>query len=158
MAQKQKFNVFILDGEKYYDFNGYVISVKSYEELKAFKSHDLIILDNCKSLKHIVEYSLKKMEEEKHEKLIHNFSEYASFLLNEILPEDKANEIKTKKDSITKVKDFIELFPRVYRSLLRLRLMKDKRMMENANKEIESLEETLLTKNNGGYNPNAWIE
>jgi len=144
------YSVFLLDGEKFYDFDGWIIPGKRYEMLKLTKGHDSIIMDDCTNLKDIMKRSWEEIEKEKRKILIHNFGEYVNYLLDEILPEDKAQEIRERQGELKKVKDFINLFPDVYRPLLRLRLMKDKRDMENASREMESLEKTI-------YNPNAFI-
>jgi len=139
--------------EDFFSYEGGYMPAKIYYREKAKgRAHTQIWMDYGRK------YSddFTRMDaRDKHTLKITSMNELAEFILNsDLVTLDDAREKREGRARCKTVNDFINLFPEVYRAILRMRYLYDVRKSERAEKEMESLEETISR----GYNANAFIE
>ena len=96
----------------------------------------------------------KKRKQVREKSKIRNIKELLAYIYD-LSPEEKQAEIKEGRKKAKTMDEIINLFPQVYRPLLRIRYAKDKKIELDKEKEMESLVKTIEPKY---YNPNAFIE
>lgn len=143
--------------EEFYSYQGSYIPIELFNYYRSEKISDTEIwMNHAKEFKKTI---AKQKKEKRSKTKIESIKELIEFLFS-ILPDEKVNKIKEKKQECKTMADIIKLFPDVYQPILKLRYDYDQNKSKEDAAYMKSLNKTIVEKLPGRYtvyNADAWI-